>query len=284
MKVLLFGGHSQINQVIQQSLLDKQGAVETAELLDWRNNANWQEALTESIDFVVVPATESDVPEDDRALFRELFLALCEQCVACKAAILMISDPRVFDLGVSYAIAEDEFASPQSAYGKWLLELEQALQRICDQYVILRTTWVYGPAGENFLTRVISKAEQDKQLCFDPDTKAGPTSVIDLARVCVAMMLQLECGAPAWGVYHYCGSDLTTPYQFAEAIIAVASQYDRQIDENAVHCEEDAENADADFQIVPVVLYCHKILEAFGIKQRPWRASLSSVVKQYFAD
>lgn len=284
MKVVLLGDQSPINQSIQQRMLSQPEAFATVELLSWQTGGDWQQALTSDIDFVVVPITEADVPIGDRSLFHEMFLQLCEQCSRLAIAVLLVSDVQVFDQGLLYPVAEDEPTTPQNDYGKWVVDLEQVLQRSSEQYLIVRTSWVYGPQGENFLTKVIRKAEQEQHLYFEPEYKAGPTSVIDLARVCVAMLLQLDSGAPAWGVYHYCSSDITTPYQFAEAIIAVASQYDRLLDQNEMCCEEDAENADSDFAIVPVVLHCHKILEAFGIKQRPWRASLGAVVKQYFAD
>lgn len=284
MKVILLGEQSQISQSIQQRMLAQPQAFETPELLRWRDGADCLQALSAATDFLVVPVTQADVPAAAQSLFREVFLALCEQCAQLSIAVVLISDPQVFDPDISYPVAEDELITPQSEYGKWLVDIEQQLRRYTEQHIILRTSWVYGPAGDNFLTNVIRRAEQATQLCFNPETRAGPTSILDLARVCVAIILQLDTGANAWGAYHYCSSDISTPYQFAEAIIAVASQYDRQLDENQICCVEDAENADPEFEILPVVLDCHKILEAFGIKQRPWRASLSSVIKQYFAE
>jgi dTDP-4-dehydrorhamnose reductase len=93
------------------------------------------------------------------------------------------------------------------------------------------------------------------------------------------MLDQFSCGLQAWGIYHYCSSDITNCYEFAEVLLAAASQYEEFSGEAVLATAEEA-----GVNIVSRNLDCSKIKDTFAIKQQPWRASVAGQVKQYYTE
>lgn len=213
------------------------------------------------------------------------FRSMVEQFERCARKnglpLVFFSSGAVFD-GARIAYREDDPVCPVTAYGKLYAELEQQISKKIRRHLIIRTTWLYGASGENFLTAVIDHVLQDRLIRVNSAGKSCPTSINDLARVLLAILLQLDSGADSWGIYHYAGADTALGFQFIEAILAHASQYDAGIHAGRL-CFEHHEQPDPAFYFEPVMLKCHKLLENFGIHQRPWRKLLPAVVREHFA-
>jgi len=188
----------------------------------------------------------------------------------------------VFDGDKSAPYQEGDAEAPFDAFGEAMLQLEEAVAANAGRFVILRTASIFSSTGNNLLTQIIRLAEQRKTLVFDPSLSGCPTCANDFARVIIAILLQLRCGADSWGLYHYTSSDVTSGYQFAEAVLAIASQFDRELHLEHVQLEERAVEDPEHLQIDPVVVACHKLLNTFGIKQRPWRSQLTFTVRNFF--
>ena len=113
------------------------------------------------------------------------------------------------------------------------------------------------------------------------DQHGCPTYASDVARILIAIIKQLECDIDVWGTYHYSGAEVTSWKGFAEAILAAAKK----------HGVTQAETIDAVTSLewparaprpAYTVLDCSKILNTFGIRQRPWRSGLVKVIDQVF--
>jgi len=212
------------------------------------------------------------------------FRSAVEQLERCSRIynlpFIFISSGAVFD-GSKLGYSEDDNYSPNSEYGKFYSDLEAHITKKVRKHIILRTTWLYSAYGENFLTSVIEYASENAMISVNSAGKGCPTAIQDLARVIIAILLQVELGAESWGTYHYASSDAAIGFQFVEAIVAQASQYNELIDASQLNFEHDDATSGA-FYFEPVVLKCQKLLDTFGIHQRPWRASLASTVKDHF--
>lgn len=112
---------------------------------------------------------------------------------------------------------------------------------------------------------------------MDNNLRGCPVAADDGARVLSALLDQLSTGMEANGIYHYCSSDTATYYEFAEALLASASQFS-EFSPEAVQLERQPEG------LAPLnrSLNCSKIRNTFAIKQATWRGAIAGTVKQYY--
>lgn len=285
MKLLVLGNDESINGSMHYELSQRLESIETRWLDEtgwW--GYDWKSTLADfAPDFVV--HLPSLTERFDAAVYKRCRKALTLLADACKAAdipLLHLSSVLVFDGDKSAPYQEGDAEAPFDAFGEAMLQLEEAVVAAGGRFVILRTSSIFSNTGDNLLTQIIRLAEQRKTLVFDPSLNGCPTCANDVARVIIAILLQLRCGADSWGIYHYTSSDVTSGYQFAEAVLAIASQFDRELHLEHVQLEERAVENPEHLQIDPVVVACHKLLNTFGIKQRPWRSQLTFTVRNFF--
>lgn len=233
--------------------------------------------------FTVHRATEviSVLPQEwfrtaDAAAHRRgllLIQNLCKVCRALDVALLHLSDASMFAGRKSGTYREKDKPDRSDDRAKRVLKGERYVIKRVPRHIVLRSGPLFAASGDNLFTGVMKRLERGEPVECGED-KLCPTPANDLARVVVAIILQLSCGATPWGIYHYCSSDAASLYNFAEAVVALASQYGR-IRSDDVHLQ--ARPA----QDRNIVLNCHQLLGAFGIKQRAWRSALPSVVAEY---
>lgn len=128
------------------------------------------------------------------------------------ARFLQISTDYVFDGRKTSPYVESDPAAPQSAYGRTKLEGERRVLAEMPEAVILRTSWVYSPFGRNFVKTMLELAETRDRLTVVDDQHGNPTSALDLADACLAI-IQTWRDAPTVGlgeIYHCAGSGETT--------------------------------------------------------------------------
>jgi dTDP-4-dehydrorhamnose reductase len=148
----------------------------------------------------------------------------------------------------------------------------------------VRTSWLYGVYGHNFVKTILKLGEQKKELRVVNDQYGSPTSAADLAAAVLQIVngLSKHANTP-WDTYHYSGKGITTWYEFAENILAVAESYTplrtkriRPIatDEHPTQAKRPAYSA----------LDCQRIARRFGIHPKPWRQSLKAAIKRIFSE
>lgn len=202
---------------------------------------------------------------------------LVKACSARKIPIIQLSGSQVFDGLDGGRHREEDQATPASRNGAFLWRMEEVV-RAFPQHLILRTAPIYSALGDNLLTRLLADFRRGGVVERSTGGQCCPTWAGDLARVISAIVDQLSCDADCWGTYHYTSSDPVSSYQFAETTLAVASQFlDTQTLELSLEIA-----VDMDVEWPRPLLNCEKIRNTFGIKQMPWRSSISSVVQQVF--
>ncbi|WP_163070782.1 dTDP-4-dehydrorhamnose reductase [Priestia flexa] len=133
------------------------------------------------------------------------------------AKLVYVSTDYVFD-GTGTE-PYDEFAptSPLGIYGKSKLAGEQFVRDLHSQFFIVRTSWVYGKHGANFVKTMLKLGQDKKELSVVADQIGCPTYTLDLATT-ILELVQTE----KYGVYHVSNSGQCSWYEFAKAIFAEA--------------------------------------------------------------
>lgn len=139
---------------------------------------------------------------------------------ACKqigAFLIYISTDFVFDGNKAMPYIEDDVPSPISIYGRSKLQGEQRVRQLLEQYLIIRTSWLFGESGKNFVDTIIKKAESGEPLRVVDDQRGSPTYAKDLADAIVAILLTAH--DVKLTTLHITNSGSCTWYDFAKEII-----------------------------------------------------------------
>ncbi|WP_043310348.1 sugar nucleotide-binding protein [Pseudomonas sp. ML96] len=206
---------------------------------------------------------------------------LAELCQHHNIVLLQPSSYRVFDGSRATAYSEKDEPVPLGLRGQALLRIEQCVRATCPRHVLLRFGWLLDDSAEGLLGRFLRRAEHGEELLMADDRRGNPTPVDDAARVILAVLKQLDCQSPLWGVYHYGGHEATTPLALGQALIGEARGL-QPLKVHEVGAQAHAARADAAEEPQHAVLACKKILHTFGIKPRAWRASLPALLGRYY--
>lgn len=154
---------------------------------------------------------------------------LAEEALQRNALFVHYSTDYVFDGGKSEPWVESDAPNPLNVYGSSKLAGERAVENTGGKFLIFRTSWVYGPHGNNFLLTMLRLARERDHLSIVDDQIGGPTTSIELARATHAIVTGIFAGcfgAPQdWtGLYHMtCGGSVSW-FGFAQAIFARAAE------------------------------------------------------------
>jgi dTDP-4-dehydrorhamnose reductase len=190
---------------------------------------------------------------------------------------LYISSAEVFSGSVERLYTEDDYPDSQELLGEMLLHCETAVRDNCEKYLILRLGSIFSHRTGNTLTHMLGELSKGEILLLGNDQRGSPVAAEDAARVVSAVVDQLSTEAGVWGIYHYCSSEETNCYEFAETAMAIATQYS-ELGSGSVELRKLGEIP----PIINRVLDCSKIRNTFAIKQAPWRSAIGDAVKRYY--
>jgi dTDP-4-dehydrorhamnose reductase len=148
---------------------------------------------------------------------------IAEVCANLDLPLVHISSDYVFDGSLDCAYREDDPIAPRSVYGQSKAEGDQAVQRSNPKHLILRTAWLYGVYGHNFLKTILRLAAEQNELRVVADQWGSPTCATELAQAILRIAPKL--GSVPWGTYHFAGSGETTWYGFASRIVESQARF-----------------------------------------------------------
>jgi len=134
-------------------------------------------------------------------------------CQECNAKLVYVSTDFVFDGSKGAPYIEFDEVNPLSIYGKSKLAGEKFVQSLSDRYFILRTAWLYGEHGNNFVKTMLKLAEENEELTVVDDQVGSPTYTKDLAQVIKKLI-----NTRLYGIYHASNNGKCSWYQFAKKI------------------------------------------------------------------
>ena len=146
-------------------------------------------------------------------------------CSATGVPLVHISTDYVFDGTKQTAYSEDDAISPLGIYGQSKAAGESAVRGALKQHIILRTSWVYGVYGANFLKTMVRLAAECDELRVVADQRGCPTGTPDIADAILKIAPRLAAREPLWGTYHFAGSGATTWHGFAVEIVAAQAKF-----------------------------------------------------------
>ena len=141
---------------------------------------------------------------------------LAEEAKKIKALLVHYSTDYVFDGFKECPYLEDDLTKPGSVYGKTKLAGEEAIRSVGFPHLILRTSWVYGSHGHNFLRTILRLAKERESLKIVADQLGAPTSADSISDATVRILQGFNSRQS--GTYHLSNEGETTWYGFARAI------------------------------------------------------------------
>lgn len=150
---------------------------------------------------------------------------IARACAAHDAALIHLSTDYVFDGGKSGAYVESDPVAPLGVYGASKEAGERAVREGLARHLVVRTSWVYGAHGANFLKTMLRLAAERDRLTVVADQTGCPTATPDIAEGLLTAAAALRAGAMEPGTYHLAGTGATTWFDFARAIVARAATH-----------------------------------------------------------
>ncbi len=286
--ILLTGAQGQLGWELQRRALAAGLTVDASdrEDLDITDAGSVRARLAAVRPALVVNAaayTAVDKAESDReaafAVNRDGPANLARACAEHGIPLIHVSTDYVFDGSRPGAYGEDDPVAPLGVYGSSKFAGEEAVRAACPQHVILRTAWVYGVHGHNFVKTMLRLGRERDSLRVVDDQHGCPTFAGDLADAVLEIAARLRTGdvpAEGWGTFHCTGSGHTSWCGFAREIFGqVASRGDRVPEVQGI--------ASSDYPTparrpANSVLDCSRLAHVYGIRLRDWRPALAEML------
>ena len=231
--------------------------------------------------YTAVDTAESE-PELAFAVNRDGPAYLAASCAEIGIPLIHISTDYVFDGSKKGPYLETEPVSPLGIYGKTKAAGETEIRNNLQEHIIIRTAWLYGLHGNNFVKTMLRLGKEKEVLSVVADQYGCPTYAADLADAILTITIQIsEQRDVIWGTYHYCGKGVTTWHGFAQAIFDLANQHDSLIVKEVVPITTSEYPTPAK-RPANSCMECSLITKNFGIIPRPWQESLADMVHRYY--
>ena len=203
-------------------------------------------------------------------------------CRKTAAPLIHLSTDYVFDGCKSGPYREEDAVNPINVYGRSKEASERAVRAALSEYVILRTAWVFGVHGTNFVKTVLRLGAERPILRIVADQRGCPTAAADIASALIMIARSIERGRMDWGTFHFAGAESTSWHGFAEEIVELAATFGAWPSASKPRVEPitTEEYKTPARRPMNSELDCRKIASSFGISPPSWPSSLAAVVRQ----
>jgi dTDP-4-dehydrorhamnose reductase len=205
---------------------------------------------------------------------------LAKACAGAHVPLIHVSTDYVFDGTKSGAYRESDPIAPLGVYGHSKAAGEDAIRQHWDRHLILRTAWVYGVYGANFLKTMLRLAGDRDELRVVADQRGCPTSTADLAAAILQVAQRIADGQTDFGTYHLAGQGVTTWHGFASRIVEAQQPFTGRLPKVTPITTQDyptpaqrPANSELDSTL---------FAQTFGFTARPWQDATDETVKKLF--
>lgn len=202
---------------------------------------------------------------------------LAEACQEQNIPLIHISTDYVFEGLITRPLTPDDDVGPQGIYARSKAAGEDAVRNGVKHHLIIRTSWLYGRYGNNFVKTMLRLGREKESISVVDDQVGSPTYANDLAQALLAIAPKLRSGFTDWGTYHFCNRGALTWYAFARKIFAIRRPHgDLSVKEVipilTVHYPTPA------LRPPYSVLDCTSLDAAFGLTRRRWDEALKEMI------
>jgi len=255
-----------LNDVKQQLCLDITDAEAVRHVFDW---------VRPGVVFNCSAFTDVDGAEEKENLATAVNARgvghLAELCHERDILLVHVSTDYVFDGRGKHPYKPTDPTAPQGAYGRSKLAGEQAIRYYLGPsgaYAMVRTSWLFGPAGKNFIDTILRLAREKPSLKVVNDQVGCPTFAPDLAR-CLIDLAHKQ----VTGLYHFCNPPACTWYDFARRAVELAE----------LDCHIDPCTTGEFPRPAPRPAYsvmdCTDTFDKLGWSARPWQEALAEYIR-----
>jgi len=290
MKILVLGSKGQLGQCLKDQLaITNHDVVYTSrEQIDIADFKATKNKILEIAPDVIVNATAftavDKAEEEHQAADRINHLAVANIASICNRLdcwLIHVSTDYVFDGISEVPYKEDNPTNPQGVYGNSKLKGEVAIKASGCKYLIIRTAWVYSEYGNNFLKTMLRLGADRGELSIVGDQIGCPTYAQDIAKSIVSILSCLDLKGSSSGIYHYCGDEPCSWYEFASAIFVEA---ELQGLKTPSYVKSITTTNYPTLSIRPAysVLDCSKIESSFDVSRSSWRDGIKTVIDRLY--
>ena len=191
----------------------------------------------------------------------------------CGSKIVQLSTDDVFDGQSKKPYTEFDDTNPLTVYGRSKRAGENYVKEFTHKHFVIRSNWVYGHGGHNFVNRVLAAAEAGNGLSVASDQFGSPTSAKDLARIILYLIKTNE-----YGTYHATCQGVCNRYECAQEVLKLAGK--RITLRPVVTSESDLSSARPAYAVLD-----NFILRIINVYEMPdWRASLKEYMDERMED
>ena len=223
MKLLITGSKGMLGRALMRKASERNHSVTGVDIdeLDITDREETLRFITSTAPEVLVNAAayaDVDGSESDRqgafSVNADGVRNLAQGCKQSGTRLLHVSTDYVFDGTAGVPYRENAPTNPVSVYGQSKRAGEQALAGVFDDYLIVRTSWLYGPGGRNFVKSICSFAMERDELRIVEDQLGSPTYTVDLSEA-----LLLLAGKGTTGIVHFANGGRCSWFGFAGEIV-----------------------------------------------------------------
>jgi dTDP-4-dehydrorhamnose reductase len=277
MKILLLGHKGMLgSDLLTQMLLHHEVVGMDKEEIDITSADDCAKAIEDTAPQIIINAAAYTNVDGCETAKEECFAvnaeALKNIATACRnknIRIIHFSTDYVFNGTGSAPYKEDDDCDPINAYGASKLAGEQYLQTLAQNYIIIRTAWLYGVNGKNFVRTILEKAKTTPRLTVVDDQLGSPTHTKDLA---AAVQHLIEKNAQ--GIFHVTNRGSCSWYQFAVKILQEAG-----IDNVEVSPIKSDQLSRPAKRPAYSVMSMQKFIKTTGKAMQPWQLGLQDYLE-----
>lgn len=188
-------------------------------------------------------------------------------CQESGAAMVYISTDYVFDGSKEGPYLEEDEPHPLNVYGRSKLAGEEYVQGLLAKFYIVRSAWLYGPGGKNFVEKVLKLAEEREGLYMVTTEVGSPTYTHDLAEAIAGLI-----SWPEYGIYHLVNGGSCSRYQWAKKALELAGRGDFPL--------HPSQGYPRPAKVPPHAVLKNRRAARLGIRLRPWPEALEA----YFSE
>jgi len=224
MKILIIGANGMLGSDLKEVLKSHELILTGSKDLDITDQNKVYQFISEKSPDIVINAAAYTAVDNCETHYNDAYavnaLGPKYLAIACKnnnIPLIHISTDYVFEGNKKSPLVEEDKLGPRTVYGKTKLEGEKFIQENCKKYFIIRTAWLFGINGKNFVQTMLNLSKNQKEIRVVNDQIGSPTSSYDLAKSIKELL-----NSDKYGIYHLTNKGECSWYEFAKKIFELS--------------------------------------------------------------